>query len=83
MTTKEALSEAMHMAAAHANRVRALKALSVAIDADEFYRLAKQHPLTIDRDLEWATADFQRIKGQYEAHCREIGVPAYATYSED
>lgn len=83
MTTKQALSEAMRLAAGHTGRVRALLALSKEVPAEMFIRLARQHPDTMERDLEWAEHDYQRAKAAYEQYCQEIGEPAYHTYNED
>jgi hypothetical protein len=83
MTTREALCNAMSLAAAHSNRVRSLAAVASAIPAELFLQLVGQHPDTMQRDLESALQDFQRAKSDYEAHCREVGVPAYATWNED
>jgi len=83
MKTKEALALAMHWAAAHCNRVRALAALAGQINPETFTRLAGQHPGTLQRDLQWAVDGYQQAKNAYEAYCREIGEPAYATYDYD
>lgn len=83
MTTKEALSQAMNTAAGYTNRVRCLLAISQEMPEAQFQRLVGQHPDTMERDLAWAREDFERIKESYEAHCREIGEPAYSTYNED
>ena len=83
MKTKQALCNAMNLAAGNTNRVRQLLAISKEISAATFERLSGQHPSTMERDLDWAQRDFQTAKADYEAHCKEIGVPAYATWSED
>jgi hypothetical protein len=81
VTTKEALSEAMSLAAAHTGRLRQLQAFARVFP--QFEQIAEQHPDTIDRDLAWAYEHFTRLKAQYEAHCASLNVPAYATYNED
>ncbi len=83
MNTKTALSEAMRHAAAHCNRIHALLAISQELPEAQFERLANQHPDTLERDLSLANDDFQRIKAVYEAHCAQIGEPAYAIYNDD
>ena len=83
MTTKQALASAMNYAAAATNRTRSLAALAKEVPAAMFRRLVKQDPETMERDLQWATEGFQKAKAAYEAHCAEIGEPAYATWNED
>jgi len=83
MTTKQALSNAMHYAAAHCNRLVALKKVAEGIPEEQFIRLVNQHPSTIPRDLECAKQDFERARKEYEEHCKSIGEPAYVTYNED
>ena len=83
MSTKEALSLAMNLAAGHTYRVRQLKDLARGMLSEVFERVALQHPSTLERDLEWAHQEFVRVKEAYEAHCKEIGEPAYCTYNED
>jgi len=83
MTTKDALSLAMNCAAGHTNRVRSLHAIAKEMPESDFMRLVGQHPSTMTRDLEYAERDFQQAKDAYEAHCKEIGVPAYAFYTHD
>ena len=83
MTTKEALDAAMNAAAGYTNRCRVLLAISQEMAEAQFERLAGQHPDTLERDVASAHADFERLKAAYEAHCAEIGQPAYATYNED
>lgn len=83
MTTKEALSNSMSNAAAHANRVRSLLELAKVVPEDLFIKCVGQYPDTMPRDLAWADSAYQRAKTDYETHCREIGVPAYQTYNED
>ena len=77
------LSQAMGIAAGYTGRIHQLKSIAAGMSESEFYRLANQHPSTLDRDLESAERDFQLAKEAYETHCAEIGEPAYCTYNED
>ena len=83
MTIKSALSESMRLAAAYSNRVHTLLAIAQEMPESQFERLVGQTPKTIERDLQSARDDFERIKSVYEKHCAEIGESAYATYNED
>jgi hypothetical protein len=83
MTTKQALDLAVNLAAGHTNRLRSLAKVAAVIHEDLFYKTVGQHPLTIERDLQWAHNEFERVKAAYEDHCFSIGEPAYFTYSED
>ena len=83
MTTKQALAQAMNHAAAETNRTRSLAALAKEVPAEMFLRLVKQEPGTMERDLQWAIEGFAKAKAEYEAHCAQIGEPAYATWNED
>lgn len=74
---------AMSSAAGYANRCRALLEVSKGIPAETFERLTRQHPSTLERDIEWADQDYQRAKADYEAFCQKHGLPAYAVYNED
>lgn len=73
----------MGIAAGATGRVHQLKSIAAGMSESEFYRLANQHPSTLDRDLEFAERDFQEAKTAYETHCAEIGEIPYHTYNED
>ena len=82
---KDTADRAMHYAAARCNRVRSLKALadSGRLTDNEFFHIIGQSPCTIGRDLAWADDDYDKAKHHYEAVCRVLGVPAYATWNDD
>lgn len=82
---KDTASNAMGLAAAQTNRLRSLKSIadSGLLTEQQFMALVGQATCTMERDLQWAEEAFQRMKTHYEAVCRILAVPAYATYNED
>lgn len=85
MDTKTALDRAQSFAAAHTNRLHSLAAIAASplLTDEQFFTLVGQAKSTIARDLQNAHDEFVQAKENYETHCREIGVPAYATWNED
>ena len=83
MTMKDSLAIATNFAAAVCNHKRLLLDIAKAIPEKQFVQLTTFHPDTLQRDLEWADRNFEKMQAEYEKHCQETGVPSYATYNED
>ena len=82
---KQAADRAMSHAAAASGYVKVLNTLAQSglITDEKFLQVVGMHPSTLVRAVELASDDFQCAKDTYECVCRELKVPAYATYNED
>jgi len=82
---KQAADRAMSHAAAASGIVKALNAIAQSglITDEQFLKVAGMAPDVLPRMVEMASEDFVCAKDTYECVCRDLGVPAYATYNED